>query len=84
VPWYRAFEFFTALRRLAKEATCSASTASRMGFAIGDGHEVLDRPHGRDFETTTCSESPSRVVTRGVPYIDKGTRDVLSLFKEAG
>ena len=33
VPWYQGIEYFLALRRLGKEATCSTTTASRTACA---------------------------------------------------
>ena len=80
VPWYQGIEFFSALRRLGKEVY--------MFNYRGEGHHVLKRPNQKHF-TVHMDEffdhyllgapRPAWMDT-GVPFLERGTRDVSPLF----
>ena len=81
VPWYQGIEFFTALRRLGKEAY--------MFNFVGEKHGLRERPNQK-YWTVHLDEffdhflkgapKPGWMET-GVPYPERGKRDIDALFK---
>ena len=80
VPWYQGIEFFSALRRLGKEVY--------MFNYRGEGHHVLKRPNQKHF-TVHMDEFFDHYLKgaprpewmdEGVPFLERGTRDVSPLF----
>ena len=52
------------------------------GLRDRDGHEGLDRAHGRVLRPLHDRQAAPDWMDKGVPYLQKGTRDVLGLFKK--
>ncbi|MGV3720498.1 MAG: prolyl oligopeptidase family serine peptidase, partial [Actinomycetota bacterium] len=80
VPWQQGIEFFSALRRLGKEAYLFNYN--------GEGHGLRNRPaqkhwtvHLDEFFDHHLLERPRPAwMENGVPFLERGTRDVNSLF----
>ena len=74
VPWYQGIEFFTALRRLGKEAY--------MFNFVGEKHSLRERPnqkywtvHLDEFFDHFLKGAPKpEWMERGVPYLERGKR----------
>lgn len=81
VPWYQGIEFFTALRRLGKEAYLFNYN--------GEGHGLGNRLHQKhwtvhmdEFFDHYLKGAPRPAwMENGVPYLERGTRDIPALFK---
>ena len=82
VPFEQGIEFFNALRRLGKEVY--------MFNYRGEGHHVLKRPNQRHF-TVHMDEFFDHYLKgaprpewmdKGVPFLERGTRDVTPLFEK--
>ena len=81
VPWYQGIEFFTALRRLGKEAY--------MFNFNGEKHGLRERPnqkywtvHLDEFFDHFLKGTPKpEWMEKGVPYLERGKRDVDALYK---
>jgi dipeptidyl aminopeptidase/acylaminoacyl peptidase len=82
VPWYQGIEFFSALRHLGKEAY--------MFVYNGEKHGLRDREnqkhwavHMDEFFDHYLKGGPlPSWMDKGVPYLEKGKRDVTALFKK--
>jgi dipeptidyl aminopeptidase/acylaminoacyl peptidase len=82
VPWYQGIEFFSALRHLGKEAY--------MFVYNGEKHGLRDREnmkhwavHMDEFFDHYLNGGPKPDwMEDGVPYLEKGKRDVNPLFKK--
>ena len=76
VPWYQGIEFFTALRRLGKEAY--------MFNFVGEKHSLRERPnqeywtiHLDEFFDHFLKGAPMpEWMERGVPYLERGKRKI--------
>ena len=81
VPWYQGIEFFTALRRLGKEAYL-------FNFN-GEKHGLRERPnqkywtiHLDEFFDHFLKGAPRpEWMDKGVPYLERGKRDIDALFR---
>jgi len=81
VPWYQGIEFFSALRRLGKEAY--------MFNYNGEEHGLRQRPnqkhwtvHMDEFFDHYLKGTPKpEWMEKGVPYLERGQRDIGSIFK---
>ena len=81
VPWYQAIEFFTALRRLNKEAYWFNYN--------GEKHGLKERDHIKHFTVHMCEffdhyllDKPRpEWMDKPIPYLERGQRDVMGLFK---
>ncbi len=82
VPWYQGIEFITALRRLGKE-----------GYLFnynGERHGLRDRDHMKHwtvhmdefFDHYLLGKPRPAWMDKGVPFLERGTRDVAPLFKK--
>jgi dipeptidyl aminopeptidase/acylaminoacyl peptidase len=82
VPWYQGIEFFTAMRRLGKEAY--------MFVFNGEKHGLRDRDHQKYwtvhldefFDHFLLGKPRPEWMSKGVPYLERGTRDVAPLFRK--
>ncbi|MEX2273190.1 MAG: prolyl oligopeptidase family serine peptidase [Vicinamibacterales bacterium] len=81
VPWYQAIEFFSALRRLGKEAYFFNYNTELHGLRNRDNmkHWTV---HQDEFFDHFLKDAPKpEWMEKGVPYLERGTRDVSHLFK---
>jgi acetyl esterase/lipase len=82
VPWYQGIEFFTALRRLGKEAY--------LFDFVGEKHGLRERPnqkywtvHLDEFFDHFLKGAPRpEWMNKGVPYLERGKRDIDALFRK--
>ncbi len=82
VPWYQGIEFFTALRRLGKEAY--------LFDFVGEKHGLRERPnqkywtvHLDEFFDHFLKGAPRpEWMDKGVPYLERGKRDIDALFRK--
>ena len=81
VPWYQGIEFFTALRRLGKEAYMFVFNGQPHGLRDRDDMKYWTVHMDEFFDHYMLGKPEPDWMTKGVPYLQKGTRDVLSLFK---
>jgi dipeptidyl aminopeptidase/acylaminoacyl peptidase len=81
VPWYQGIEFFTALRRLGKEAYMFSFNGQPHGLRDRDDMKYWTVHMDEFFDHYLLGKPKPEWMDKGVPYVDKGTRDVLSLFK---
>lgn len=83
VPWYQGIEFFSAMRRLGKEAY--------MFVYNGEKHGLRERDNQKHWTVHLCEffdhymkDAPRpEWMDKGVPYLEKGKRDVTPMFKAA-
>lgn len=83
VPWYQGIEFFTALRRLGKEAY--------MFNFVGEKHGLRERPnqkywtvHLDEFFDHFLKGAPRpEWMDKGVTYLERGKRDVDAQFRKS-
>ncbi len=81
VPWYQGIEFFSALRRLGKEAYLFVYN--------GEKHSLHERDNQKHWTVHLCEffdyylkDAPKpEWMDKGVPFLEKGTRDVSGVFK---
>ena len=83
VPWYQGIEFFTALRRLNKE--------SYLFDYNGEDHNLVNRDNQKHwtihmdefFDHYLLNKPRPEWMDNGVPYLDRGTRDVSAFYNPA-
>ncbi len=83
VPWYQGIEFVSALRRLGKEAY--------MFNFNGEKHGLRERPTQKYwtvhldefFDHFLLGKPRPEWMEKGVPYLERGKRDIDALFKTA-
>jgi acetyl esterase/lipase len=81
VPWYQGIEFYSALRRLGKEAY--------MFNFNGEGHHLLVRDNQKYwtihldefFDHYLLGRPRPEWMDKGVPYLERGRRDVSGYYK---
>ena len=81
VPWYQGIEFFTALRRLGKKAWMFNFNGEKHGLRERDNQKYWT-VHLDEFFDHYLKGAPAPAwMTQGVPYLERGKRDVSVLFK---
>ena len=83
VPWYQGIEFITAMRRLGKEAY--------MFNYNGEDHNLRGRPNMKDwtvymdefFDHFLLDKPTPEWMEKGIPYLDRGKRDVKAMYGTA-
>ena len=81
VPWYQAIEFFTALRRLGKEAYFFNYNGEAHGLRNRDNMKHWTVHQDEFFDHYLLGKPRPEWMEKGVSYLDRGTRDVSALFK---
>ena len=81
VPWYQAIEFFTALRRLGKEAYFFNYNGEAHGLRNRDNMKHWTVHQDEFFDHYLLGKPKPEWMEKGVSYLDRGTRDVSALFK---
>jgi len=81
VPWYQAIEFFSALRRLDKEAYFFNYNGERHGLRNRDNQKHWTVHQDEFFDHFLLGKAKPEWMEKGVPYMDRGQRDVSDLFK---
>ncbi len=83
VPWTQAIEFFTALRRLGKEAYLFNYNGEDHGLANRENQKHWTVHMAEFFDHYLLGAPRPAWMDQGVPYRDRGTRDLRPLFKSA-
>ena len=81
VPWYQGIEFFTALRRLGKEAYFFNYNGELHGLRNRDNMKHWTVHQDEFFDHYLLGKPKPEWMDKGVPFLERGTRDVLGLFK---
>ncbi|HET9372741.1 MAG TPA: prolyl oligopeptidase family serine peptidase [Vicinamibacterales bacterium] len=83
VPWYQGIEFNTAMRRLGKEAYMFTYNGERHGLSNRDNMKHWTVHMDEFFDHYLLGKPRPAWMDKGVPYLDRGTRDVSGMFKRA-
>ncbi len=81
VPWYQGIEFFTALRRLGKEAYFFNYNGEFHGLRNRDNMKHWTVHQDEFFDHYLLGKPKPEWMDKGVRFLERGTRDVLGLFK---
>jgi dipeptidyl aminopeptidase/acylaminoacyl peptidase len=81
VPWYQAIEFFSALRRLGKEAYFFNYNGEAHGLRQRDNQKHWTVHMDEFFDHFLLGKPKPDWMIKGVPYLDRGRRDVSDMFK---
>jgi dipeptidyl aminopeptidase/acylaminoacyl peptidase len=81
VPWYQGIEFFSALRRLGKEAYMFVYNGEPHGLRNRDNQKHWTVHQDEFFDHYLLGKPKPEWMEKGVPFLEKGRRDVSDLFK---
>ncbi|MDO8652592.1 MAG: prolyl oligopeptidase family serine peptidase [Undibacterium sp.] len=81
VPYYQAIEFFTALRRLGKEAYWFNYNGEKHGLKERDNMKHYTVHMSEFFDHYLLGNARPEWMTTPVPYLERGKRDVMEQFK---
>lgn len=81
VPWYQGIEFFTALRRLGKEAYMFNFNGEKHGLRERENQKYWTVHLDEFFDHYLKGAPRPEWMEKGVPYLERGKRDINSLFK---
>ncbi|HEX5215464.1 MAG TPA: prolyl oligopeptidase family serine peptidase [Vicinamibacterales bacterium] len=82
VPWYQGIEFFTAMRRLNKEAYFFSYNGEPHGLRNRDNMKHWTVHMDEFFDHFLLGKPKPEWMDKGVPFLEKGTRDVSPMFKK--
>jgi len=83
VPWYQGIEFFSAMRRLGKEAYFFNYNGEFHGLRNRDNMKHWTVHMDEFFDHYLLGKPRPEWMDKGVPFLERGTRDVSSMFKRA-
>jgi dipeptidyl aminopeptidase/acylaminoacyl peptidase len=81
VPWYQGIEFFSAMRRLGKEAYMFVYNGEPHGLRQRDNQKHWTVHMDEFFDHFLLGKPTPEWMDKGVPYLERGKRDVTELFK---
>jgi dienelactone hydrolase len=81
VPWYQGIEFFTALRRLGKEAYWFNYNGEKHGLRDRDNMKHFTVHMAEFFDHYLLGSPRPAWMDQPVPYLERGKRDVMGQFK---
>jgi dipeptidyl aminopeptidase/acylaminoacyl peptidase len=84
VPWYQGIEFFSAMRRLGKEAYMFVYNGEPHGLRNRDNMKHWTVHMDEFFDHFLLGKPTPDWMTKGVPYLEKGKRDVSDMYKRKG
>jgi dipeptidyl aminopeptidase/acylaminoacyl peptidase len=82
VPWTQGIEFNTAMRRLGKEAYMFTYNGERHGLSNRDNMKHWTVHQDEFFDHYLLGKPRPAWMDKGVPFLEKGTRDVLPMFRK--
>lgn len=82
VPWYQGIEFFNAMRRLGKEAYMFVYNGEEHGLRQRDNQKHWTVHMDEFFDHYLQGAPEPEWMTKGVPYLERGKRDVSPLFEK--
>lgn len=80
VPWYQAIEFFTAMRRLNKEAYWFNYNGEKHGLRDRENIKHFTVHMSEFFDHYLLNKPRPEWMDKPVPYLEKGKRDVMGQF----
>ncbi len=83
VPWYQGIEFFSALRRLGKEAYMFNYNGEKHGLRERENQKHWTVHQDEFFDHFLLGRPKPDWMEKGVPYLERGKRDVTPLYKPA-
>jgi dipeptidyl aminopeptidase/acylaminoacyl peptidase len=83
VPWYQGIEFITAMRRLGKEAYMFVYNGERHGLRNRDNQKHFTVHMDEFFDHYLLGKPRPEWMEKGVPFLERGKRDVSGMFKKA-
>ncbi|MGE5740875.1 MAG: prolyl oligopeptidase family serine peptidase [Candidatus Aminicenantes bacterium RBG_16_66_30] len=83
VPWYQGIEFFSALRRLGKEAYMFNFNGEKHGLRERDNQKYWTVHLDEFFDHFLLGKPEPEWMSQGVSYLERGKRDIDALFKTA-
>ncbi|TFG52405.1 MAG: S9 family peptidase, partial [Candidatus Aminicenantes bacterium] len=83
VPWYQGIEFFSALRRLGKEAYMFNYNTEKHGLRQRENQKHWTVHQDEFFDHFLLGRPRPEWMEKGVPYLERGKRDVTPLYKTA-
>jgi dipeptidyl aminopeptidase/acylaminoacyl peptidase len=81
VPWYQGIEFFSAMRRLGKEAYMFVYNGELHGLRQRDNQKHWTVHQDEFFDHFLLGKPKPEWMEKGVPFLERGRRDVSDLFK---
>jgi dienelactone hydrolase len=82
VPWYQGIEFFSALRRLGKEAYMFNFNGEKHGLRERENQKYWTVHLDEFFDHYLLGKTRPEWMDKGVPYLERGQRDINALFKK--
>ncbi|MBA2302067.1 MAG: S9 family peptidase [Acidobacteria bacterium] len=82
VPWYQGIEFITALRRLSKEGYMFNYNGERHGLRSRENMKHWTVHMDEFFDHYLLGKPRPEWMDKGVPFLERGKRDVTPLFKK--
>jgi dipeptidyl aminopeptidase/acylaminoacyl peptidase len=82
VPWYQSIEFFSALRRLGREAYFFNYNGEKHGLRDRDNQKHWTVHMAEFFDHYLLGAPRPEWMEKGVPYLDRGRRDLSSIYKK--
>jgi dipeptidyl aminopeptidase/acylaminoacyl peptidase len=83
VPWYQGIEFISAMRRLGKPAWMFNYNGEPHGLRQRNNQKHWTVHMDEFFDHYLLGAPLPDWMKNGVPYLERGTRDVLPMFKQA-
>jgi dipeptidyl aminopeptidase/acylaminoacyl peptidase len=80
VPWYQGIEFFTALRRLGKEAYMFNFNGEKHGLRERENQKYWTVFQDEFFDHYLLGKPRPEWMDKPIPYLERGKRDVKSLY----
>ncbi|MCX6549799.1 MAG: prolyl oligopeptidase family serine peptidase [Acidobacteria bacterium] len=82
VPWYQGIEFFSALRRLGKEAYMFNFNGEKHGLRERENQKYWTIHLDEFFDHYLLGKARPEWMDKGVPYLERGKRDVSGYYKK--
>ncbi len=84
MPWEQGIEFISALRRLGKEGYMFNYNGQRHGLSNRDYMKHWTVHMDEFFDHYLLGKPRPEWMDKGVPFLDRGKRDVAPMFKKKG
>jgi dipeptidyl aminopeptidase/acylaminoacyl peptidase len=81
VPWYQGIEFFSALRHLGKEAYMFNFNGEKHGLRQRENQKYWTVHLDEFFDHFLLGKPKPEWMEKGVPYLERGERDIDALFE---
>jgi dienelactone hydrolase len=82
VPWYQGIEFFSALRRLGKPAWMFNFNTEKHGLRERENQKYWTIYQDEFFDHYLLGKPRPEWMDKGVPYLERGKRDVSGYYKK--